>query len=407
MPKTELGAVLFSHGWVTQEQIHRSIQHQRTFGGRIGTCLLEIDGPSEERVLRALSEQLGYPATSCEDLQSIPDNIIQLLPPDVAVRCSAIPFSASGSRVDVALLDVGDLALEDELAFTMGRRLRPYIATEIRILEALHRYYDARLPRRFQMLIDRLNGDETANSAPKDLPPSSSPGNVDSPRPQPRAVEGNANPRRSAKITYAPRQFERRSIQLSEGEREALEASRTRPSQEHASESPPAGPKSFEDQFVNRLSHAETASQIGEFLIEALAEIFDRSMLFRVSSAREEITGWMSRGEDVDVEWFRHYSVGLHQATVFRRFTGSPNLFAGRLDATPAHQALARCWGGSLSHECLLLPINVRRRLTCVICADNGGRGLSGVDFDLLQRIATKTALAFERCILRRKMQST
>ena len=71
----------------------------------------------------------------------------------------------------------------------------------------------------------------------------------------------------------------------------------------------------------------------------------------------------------------------------------------------PAHRTLASCWGGQLPDQCLMLPVRVRGRLISVIYGDRGNHGLEGVDLLLLKEVAEKAAIAFELCILRRKLQ--
>ncbi len=402
MAKSELGVVLSSHGWITADQLRDGIERQRHFGGRIGTCLLETRALTEAQLLQALSEQLDLPTASRTDLARAPSEVVELLPAGVAIRCAAVPFQKSGSQIDVALLDAGDLALEDELSFSLGSRIRAHVASEAAIVEALHRHYGAPVPLRFRALLDLLGGNGARARAEGDEGASAAH------TPIPASLRADAPERTERTLTKAPPKFERRTIPLTDAEREALEASRLSiqaPGGELAPPEPATSGTALEAEFAERLSRAETASQIGAFLTRTLVRHFERVLLYRVSSSRDEVSGWIGEGPGIDFEWLRHYSVGLHQATVFRHLAEGARLYAGRLDRTPAHEALARCWGGQLDHECLLLPIRVRQRLACVLLADKGKRGLSGVDLDLLQRLATKTSLAFERCILRRKMQ--
>ena len=55
----------------------------------------------------------------------------------------------------------------------------------------------------------------------------------------------------------------------------------------------------------------------------------------------------------------------------------------------------------------LLLPVFVRQRLVCVAYCDRSSLGLAELDLPVIERLGSKAAIAFERCILRRKLQST
>lgn len=402
MPKTELGGLLVGRGLLTKEQLAKALERQQSFGGRIGTCLLEIGALDEDDLLEALSHQLGVPAATDDELRAIPSELIELLPRSTALSCSAVPFRHVGERIDVALLDPGNFALEDELSFSMGRRIRPHIANELRIVEALHIHYGGDVPLRFRSLLDQSRaGKQGKTSRPK---PALSPVPAYL-RPGAAAAE-----RPSRKPTYAPPKFDKQAIPLTPDERAALAHSRDSlqlVEQPTSSAFPSDEDERSHELYGLRLSQAETASQIGAALIQFLAREFPQVLLFRVTSGNEEVTGWLSHGSGLDLEWFRHYSVALYHATVFRDLARGAEPFVGRLEPTPAHRALARCWQGSLAHDCLLLPVSIRDKLVCVAWASRGALGLQGIDLDLLQKVAEKTALAFERCILRRKLQAT
>ena len=156
-PNARLGEVLQQKGRLAQEQTLRALRNQKVLGGRLGTCLLEIDAVTEEELLRALSDLHGVPFASPEDLRNIPPEVIAQLTPKVAQRCQAIPFHASSTQIKVAVTDASDLSIQDEVTFVVGRRVRWHVATEVRIVEALERYYGVESATRVSKLLDRLN----------------------------------------------------------------------------------------------------------------------------------------------------------------------------------------------------------------------------------------------------------
>ncbi len=126
-------------------------------GGRVGTCLLEMEVLGEDLLVRSLSEQLGVPAAVIEDLRGIPDEVLRLIPEKLARRCRTIPFRVSGGRLDVAMQDPRNLVCQDEIAFACGRRVKVHVLHELRIYEALQRYYHEECPSRYSLLLDRVN----------------------------------------------------------------------------------------------------------------------------------------------------------------------------------------------------------------------------------------------------------
>src|SRR5215218_7370458 len=119
----KLGQLLVARGWITVQQLTRALTTQQVVGGRLGTCLIEMDFISEDNLLKGLSEQHGVPTVSLDDLRGIPDEVIALLPDKLARRCRAVPFRVVGTRLDVAMLEPRNLALQDEIAFASGKRV--------------------------------------------------------------------------------------------------------------------------------------------------------------------------------------------------------------------------------------------------------------------------------------------
>jgi hypothetical protein len=153
----KLGQVLVARGWITIQQLTRALQNQQGVGGRLGTCLLETDAITEEILFKGLSEQLGVPAALPEDLRGIPEEVLTLVPEKLARRCRAVPFRLNGGRLDIALQDPRNLSCQDEIAFACGKRVKVFVGSEVRMSEALERYYREDCPSRFGVLLDRLN----------------------------------------------------------------------------------------------------------------------------------------------------------------------------------------------------------------------------------------------------------
>ncbi len=153
----KLGQLLVARGWISVQQLTRALKGQSVVGGRLGTCLLELDALDESLLLRALSEHLGVPSVAIDDLRGIPEEVLDLIPERLARRLRAIPFRLEMGRLDLALMDPRNLSAQDEIAFASGKRVKVYIANEIRILEALERYYGEECPSRVSMMLDRMN----------------------------------------------------------------------------------------------------------------------------------------------------------------------------------------------------------------------------------------------------------
>ena len=397
-----LGQILLERGWISNDQLLRAIQNQATVGGRLGTCLLELDLLPEDLLLRALADQRGVPAASAADLKSVPAEVHQLLPPKVAKRCAAVPFRLEGSLLLVAMVDVDNLASQDELAFVSGKRIRVHVANEARVYDAIQRYYGEECSARFTHLIDRLSRTRpTAERAAAGLSSSGgAPARAAAARPSPPAAAVSA----TAPVPAAPSPRPS-SIPLAPEERLRLRSpvAATAPLAPVPVSLPrPAPAPSLADVEARLVSPADRDDVAGA-LLDFLAPRFTRVALFIVR--RDEVAGWLGRGSHLDAERLSAFRAGLDQPSIFLNLTRSGHFYVGALPPMPVHLALAACWGGELPAECLLLPVRLRERLVTLVYADRGAAGLKGIDLAQLQQLAAKAAIAFELCIMRGKLR--
>lgn len=409
---TILGEQLIQRGLVTSEQLTAAEARQTQLGGRLGTALLELDALSEDALLEALSEQLSLPAADPERLRAIDPDVWGLLPARLAVRSRAIPFRAAGNVVDMAMLDVRNLSLQDELSFVIGKRLRIHIANEVRIMEALQTYYGKECPIRFTSLLGRLNRRrEQWKSDPEPAAPQ--------PVPQPlAAVAAEPLPAARKRIVLPPKN-RKTSIPLSKAERAALETSQgpAPPPGAHDpllvppvsdSVAPPpvvAEPRPRDEikRFALLLRETRNAGEVGAALLAELGQDFVRCILFRVR--RGLVSGWMGRGPGLRRQRLTDYFATLDEASVFSSLvSGEP--FRGSLSPLPAHLRLFELWRGRPGTECTLMPLLIRGRLVAVVYGDRDSIGLEDLDPSRSQRLIAEAAAALERCILRRKNDS-
>ncbi len=407
LPTTKkLGQLLVERGWITGEQLIRAIQSQRVVGGRLGTCLLEMDVLTEDHLLDALADQLHVRAARIEQLRGISEEILGLVPARVARHCQAVPFFASANDVRVATLNVNNLAFLDELSFCVNRRVQPHIANEVRIFEALEKYYGLECPRRYGHLLDRLNRsrymwDESAKillgasfesesgwAAPLDDRQLIS-------APAARAIQDLGQ----APQAGAP-------VQLPEPALAPFDPLAP-PQLPPLSPVGPPGPDqelSLED--VDQLLASQTNLQVvGEVILRYLAQSFSRAALFK--ARKGSLYGWMCRGESLDTEQLVSLEIQLSEPSAFLNLAQGAAYFRGPLAPMPLHRKLAGCWGGQLPRECMMIPIRIRERLVSVLYGDRGAQPLGVLDLEQLQRLAHKASMALELCILRKKIQSS
>lgn len=449
----KLGQLLVARGWITVQQLNRALQNQGVVGGRVGTCLLEMEALSEEYLLKGLSEHMGVPAVSLDDLRGIPDEVLGLIPDKIARRCRAVPFRAVGTRLDVAMVDPRNLAALDEIAFASGKRINVHVAHELRVLEALERYYKDEMPSRLALLVERMNRAryfwERDKPAEPEVP--SGLGDIDLPplgprlepappkRPAPAAPPRPARPVQAAppappaRIAPVPpvpapavpapavpgpaipamasppaapavRRPSIQTVTMTEEERAAL-APRPTPAPPPEKPTPPSLPSPDSVAEVEAaLAKTFDREEVARIVLGFVARSYGRTALFQV--AKEKVSAWMGQGE-MDLPIFQKFSVGFDQPSLFLNLRQGSSLYIGPLPPMPAHRELARAWGGDLPRDCILLPVRIKDRLVAILYADgglkSGKEGIGGIDLPQLQAVAAAAGAALERCILHRK----
>ena len=140
----KLGEILLREGIITEDQLQKAIQFQKSEGGRIGEILVRQKAVEEKDIALALGKQLGIPYASLARglLQPQADQgLEQLVPEDFSRRHSILPLSKNFNSLTVAFADPLDLIVMDNLKRMTGCEINPIITTQTDILSALDAFY--------------------------------------------------------------------------------------------------------------------------------------------------------------------------------------------------------------------------------------------------------------------------
>ena len=165
--------LLLSQGLITEEQVKTALDHQREHGGRLGSHFMRLGYITEPQLLDCLARQFNCGSVALAQL-SIPPEIIFMLPANVVLARTAIPFDwdKTTNTLSVACDDPTDPDLESELSFVTGKQVKLFVAAEISLRAAIAKYYvdvepssdqrSGRAPGSNKVLVvsDDLNGDQ-------------------------------------------------------------------------------------------------------------------------------------------------------------------------------------------------------------------------------------------------------
>jgi hypothetical protein len=430
----KLGQLLVARGWVTQGQLDRALEVQRTLGGGLDTAVLELGVVSEERMQRALAQRFAVPAVDIDALRGIPDEVRRLLPGRIAQRHRAVPFGLTGSALQVAFARPDNLAGQDEVSFAAGRRIEVHVATEVRLAEALERYYGQPASERLTRLLDQLNRSrylwhdqertrEAVESAAvgaswidgptlldaPDLPVLVPPPPPEAPPPRNAAIEpvpaaGAPPPSTELAPAPAPSAAAPRpgpppaSIRLTpEESRRLYREARTPPLAASVDELTDALAEA-----ERRLGAARDRETIGRTLLHLAQRAFERAALLKVRG--DQVEGWLADRE-ASPERFAALAIPLSQPSAFLALKAGSPFHLGPLPALPAHRTLVDCWDGRLPAVSLLLPLRVGGRLVAVLYGGRRQGTWATLPTERLRTLASLGEAALERCILLKKQR--
>ena len=136
-----IGQILVDMGYVTVEQLEMLLEEQRERPGELlGHVAVGMGLVSDEQLARALAEQFGLQSISLEDM-TIPPAVLAQLTEPMAQMYRIIPISFKDNILSIAVCDPQKLSVMDELRSFLGYHIRPVVATEREVLQALERYY--------------------------------------------------------------------------------------------------------------------------------------------------------------------------------------------------------------------------------------------------------------------------
>jgi len=443
MPR--LGVLLVRAGAVSEESVHRALAVQGFTGGRIGTLLLERGSVSEDDVGRGLAEQHGCEYVSWKQLGSLPAAVIAALPAKFAIRHSAVPVEVGEGFVRVVLRDPSNLRVLDELFFVTGKKILPAAAPEVRIYQALEKWYGERRTPRFAILAEKLSRPLAPSVIKKPLPP---PPDFSSER---VSLPGESIPEKPADADEPPLTPAWAVPDLpavgwsglpppppdtGDEELEAIpweELPGTAPSETRLP--PPAAPPAAATAPPNpqppvpwkktasaarehspaAVAGMPSAADFSEMLaardrdgvfdaaLRAMRRRFARSAVFAARS--DAVVGWSGAGERVDIRALRALEIPWTEPSVFLNVRMGQAFYLGPLPPLPRHDPLATALGGWPA-ECVVQPVRMRDKTVAFLYAEcAGAQGATPADLTFLRELAGAAAAALAASIRLRKKQ--
>ena len=136
-----LGELLVRERLISLAQLEDAAEDVKRSGDSLGAALARLGYVEEVKLVDFLSRQYGVPSVDLDGLD-VPDEVVKLIPKEVAERHGLVPIDVQGSSIIVAMADPSNIYAMDDIKFLTGYNVETVVTTESSVRNALERYYD-------------------------------------------------------------------------------------------------------------------------------------------------------------------------------------------------------------------------------------------------------------------------
>lgn len=144
MSRKRIGELLLDRGAINRQQLDAGLQAQQRTRQRLGVTLIQLGAISEVQLAQVLAQSLGLATVDLAAVQ-VDWSAVHLLRARFCESHELFPFAIDktppGKRVMVALSDPLNQPAVEEIEFTTGLAVAPYVSTHSQIRAAILRYY--------------------------------------------------------------------------------------------------------------------------------------------------------------------------------------------------------------------------------------------------------------------------
>jgi type IV pilus assembly protein PilB len=136
-----LGDLLLDQKVISHADLVEAVAEQRRTGQLLGATLVRLGKITEPVLLSTLQSQLGLPLADLNEVV-VDEQTVALIKEEVAKKYVAFPIEIqSRSTLVVAMADPMNVAALEDLRFHTGMFIKPVLAAQSQIIEAIERYY--------------------------------------------------------------------------------------------------------------------------------------------------------------------------------------------------------------------------------------------------------------------------
>jgi type IV pilus assembly protein PilB len=136
----KIGDMLQKAGLISGEQLDKALAEQKGSGSRLGSILVKQGFITEDEIVQFLSKQFNVPAVNLREYKIDP-TLIKLVGSQIAQKYGILPLSRLGRVLTMAVVNPNDALAMEDIKFSTGFDVKPVIASEAAIWEAIDKHY--------------------------------------------------------------------------------------------------------------------------------------------------------------------------------------------------------------------------------------------------------------------------
>jgi type IV pilus assembly protein PilB len=154
-----LGELLIRENMISPQQLQKASDEQKKSGGRLGASLVKLGMIEENDLLNFLSKQYHVPSINLDEYE-ISDEIIKLIPEDVAAKHQVLPVHRAGASLVVAMADPSNIFAIDDIKFLTNYNVEVVVAGESQIQRGIEKYYGSGAEASYEEVMQGFDEDE-------------------------------------------------------------------------------------------------------------------------------------------------------------------------------------------------------------------------------------------------------
>lgn len=139
--RKKLGDLLKEAGLIDDFQLEAALSHQRNWGGKLGSIIVELEFAREEDIARVIADKLRIPYANLFEPEISADTV-SILKPEIAKKFGVMPVKKDGKSLTLAMSDPMDIDTMDNIRFNTGMTIKPVLSMASEIKDAIRKYYD-------------------------------------------------------------------------------------------------------------------------------------------------------------------------------------------------------------------------------------------------------------------------